>query len=962
MRANEGRGRWSVGKISYAALRCGAAVSVLVFATQAVGQTAVAPAQASPPAPIDDSRVDEVVVSAIRQTMQTSIAVKRDSTAIVDALSSKEIGDLPGQSIGEAIETITGATADRGNYGPTEVSLRGLGSFLSATTFNGREASNGSGDRAVNFGQFPSELFNGIKIYKSQQADLIEGGVAGTIELETKKPLDYGKRMISGEIKGNYNSYQDRIRGGSPWGWRGTASYVDQFHTSKLGDIGISLGVQRNSVDDPDEAYIASNTWVACNPRIVSTGNCTEVSRAQASAGTPFYLAPNSMTYRQLTAHEKRDALFGAIQWQPNDRIDVNLDLEYSKRNYEEDRHDFGLAETRYNLHNVQYDDDGRLLYAEGSSTLQSVSTLFQRQERYLGGGGSVEFEATDRLTLTTDISYSRTVRDDLTRSTRLRTDPLDINGVKTAINNQRIAYVYDARQGVAPVITLDSRFNPNDYTLFSDDARLTREEEQKKDEIFAARFDARYDLDGFLSRIDAGARFSQRRYTRYDDTVTIDQNSLAVDRAVNQACRIAFPQTDYLSDAPNNQIRSWATFDTLCQFQNYLGTTDPGNSGDLRSVDNADVTEKVWSGYLMGSYKGQLSGTDVRGNFGVRFVDTKVTSKGLRAGLNVVTNSDGSIRLEENGEFEGTTIKASSFRVLPSVNANFDLNPKTVLRVAGYRAMSRPAPSSLTAGRAITLQDGTDFTSVQDAIGEIVASGSPALKPIMSWNGDLSLERYPNRDTLLAATVYYKQFTGGFIPVTTDEQFVIGGQTVTVPVTQTTNSKEKSHVYGVEFTLANRFTWLPHPLDGFGGKLSYNYAVSNFKNYDIRLGDVIDPDSQAVTTGMIPAAGLNGYSKHVLSAQLYYDAGPFNVQGIYRLRSKYYQDFVGGNAQLRYISGSNTFDLSASYKVNRHIDVRFQALNLFNEVKIDSMPIYGSTREYQYFGPQFFIGVRARM
>jgi TonB-dependent receptor len=275
---------------------------------------------------------------------------------------------------------------------------------------------------------------------------------------------------------------------------------------------------------------------------------------------------------------------------------------------------------------------------------------------------------------------------------------------------------------------------------------------------------------------------------------------------------------------------------------------------------------------------------------------------------------------------------------------------------------MSRPAPSSLTAGRAITLQDGTDFTSIQDAIGEIVASGSPKLKPIMSWNGDIALEYYANRDTILAGTVYYKQFTGGFIPVTKDETFVIGGQPVTVPVTQTQNSDEKSHVYGVEVTLANQFTWLPSPFDGFGGKISYNYAVSNFKNYDIRLGDVIDPDTQEVTQGMIPAASLGGYSKHVLSAQLYYEAGPFNIQGIYRYRSKYYQDFIGGNAQLRYISGNDTFDLSASYKVNRHVDIRFQALNLFNETKIDSMPIYGSTREYQYFGPQFFIGVRAKL
>ncbi|WP_205685416.1 TonB-dependent receptor [Caulobacter zeae] len=940
-------------------LSCGAAASIVAMAAAASAQEA---AQAPADQPITDNAVDEVVVSAIRQTMQNSIAVKRDTTAIVDALSANEIGDLPGQSIGEAIMTITGATADRGNYGPTEVSLRGLGSFLSATTFNGREASNGSGDRAVNFGQFPSELFNGIKIYKSQQADLIEGGVAGTIEMETKKPLDYGKRLAQVELKGNYNPYQKRITGSDPWGWRGTASYVDQYELGKLGEVGVSLGVQRNQVDDPAESYVASNTWLACNANINATGNCTEVTRAQAAAGTPFYLAPNSITFRQLTAKEKRDAIFGAVQWQPNDRWDVNLDVEYSKRNYEEDRHDLGFAETRYALRNVQYDDQHRLLYATGNSTLQSVSTLFQREEEYIGGGGDFEFRATDRLTLNADISYSQTTRTDLTRSTRLRTDPLDIYGNRTAINNQRVPFTYDARSGFAPILTVDPRFNLDDWSLYSDDARLTREEEEKKDRIFATRFDARYDLDGFISRIDAGARYSRRRYTTYDDLVTIDQASLAVDRAVNLACRTNFPQSDYLGDAPNHSVRSWATFDTLCQFRNYLGSEDPGGSGDTRSVANADVTETVWSGYVMASYKGEAAGMPVRGNFGVRVVDTSVVSKGLRAELDVVNNSDGSIRLVETGAFDDTRIKASSFRVLPSVNANFDLTPKTVGRIALYRAMSRPAPSSLAAGRTITLQDGTDFTSIQDAIGEIVASGSPRLKPIMSWNADVALEYYANRDTILATTLYYKQFTGGFIPVTINEDFVIDGQSVSVPVTQTQNSDDKSHVYGAEFTLSNKFSWLPKPLDGFGGKLSYNYAITNFKNHDIRLGDVIDAETGAVTGGMIPPAGLNGYSKHVLSAQLYYEHGPLSVQGIYRYRSRYYQDFVGGNAQLRYISGSDAFDFNVQYKLNKKVDIRLQGLNLFNEVKIDSMPVPGSTRNYQYFGQQFFISIRARL
>ncbi|HVI98308.1 MAG TPA: TonB-dependent receptor [Sphingomonas sp.] len=944
-------------------LAAGVALWCLAAGEAAWAQTAATAGDESPAtvsgqqAPSDDG----IVVTGIRETIENSIAVKRQENAIVDALSSQDIGDLPALSIGEAIQTITGATSHQEKGGATEISLRGLGSFLSATTFNGREASNGSGDRAVNFNQFPSELINAIKIYKSQQASLIEGGVAGTIELETLKPLDYGKRSIQAEIKANYNPYQDKVIGSSAWGWRGTLSYVDQFHLGGLGDLGISLGFQRNSVSNPEESFAGSSTWVACNPEAPSSGNCNEVSREAGNAGTPFFLTPNSVIFRQISEHDKRDAFMGSIQWQPGSRVDVNLDFQYSKRDYVEDRQDLTLSEVRRGLTNVIYGDDHRLLYAEGKSSIETDGNYLTRDEEYLGGGGSLSWRATDRLTLKADVSYSQTERDTMQLRTRLRTDKLDIYGEHTPIDDQRIPYTYDAREGFATIITLDPRFDVNDWSLFSDDARLRRQDEYKQDKIFAARFDAGYEVDGFLSRIDAGVRYSHRRYVNINDLVEFTQDERDVDRAVNLACRQQFPQTGYLDDAPNRSITSWATFDTRCLFEHYMGVVDPGPNDDTRAVDNADVTEKVWAGYVMASYDSTLGNTPVRGNFGVRVVKTNLTSLGLRSGLDVVTNDDGSIRLVENGDYETQTLTNSYFRALPSVNANFELTPDLLARAAVYRAMSRPAPSDLAAGRTIRLEDGTEFTSIEDALGEITAEGSPGLKPIMSWNGDVSLEWYPNRDTIVAGTLYYKKFNGGFVPIVYDETFTIDGQDVVAPVVQRTNSDRKSRIYGLELTLSNRFSWLPKPLDGLGAKVSYNYADSNFKNYDIRLGDVIDPDTGEVTPGIIPPANLSGYSKHVASGELYYQKGGLSLEAIYTYRSRYFQDFVGGNSQLRFVGPSNLVNLRASYRINRNLSLRFEALNVMNDPKITYMPIYGSSRQYHYYGSKYFIGMRVR-
>ncbi|MEP9400535.1 TonB-dependent receptor [Sphingomonas sp. VNH70] len=950
-----------------AVLAASVALGCLAAADGAAAQTAdtaarPAPDEAAPDQPEATSgSAEEIIVTGIRQTIETSIATKRQENAIVDALSSEDIGDLPALSIGEAIQTITGATSHQEKGGATEISLRGLGSFLSATTFNGREASNGSGDRAVNFNQFPSELINSIKIYKSQQASLIEGGVAGTIELGTLRPLDYRKRLLQVEVKANYNPYQDRIRGQGAWGWRGTASYVGQFDLGGLGDLGIALGFQRNQVNNPEETYAASSTYFACNPTIATSGNCTEVTRQQGAAGTPFVLVPGSATFRQITEADKRDAFIGSVQWKPSDRFDINLDLQYSKRDYSEDRHDLTLAETRYQLRNIQYDDQHRLLYATGISSVDAIGNVLNRSEEYLGGGGTVSWKASDRLTISGDVSYSQTKRDTLQRNVRLRTDPFDIDNVRTAINNQRIPFTYDARNGYAVGIALDPRFNADNHSLFSDDARLRRDDEYKEDRIFAARLDAGYEFDGLLTRIDVGGRYSHRRYQNINSLVEITQDSQAVDRRVNLACRQAFPQTDFLRDAPQQSITSWATFDTLCQFRGYLGTEDPGAPADTRSVDNADVTEKVWAGYVMGSYQGDVGRIPVRGNFGVRVVQTDLSSTGLRSALNVVNNPDGTIRLVATNNFDTQTLTNSYFRALPSVNANFELSTDVVARLAWYRGMSRPAPSDLAAGRTIQLEDGTAFADVADAIGQIVADGSPQLKPIMSWNGDAALEWYPNKDTIVAGTIYYKSFGGGFVPVLLDEQFTIGGRNVTVPVTARQNSDEKSRLYGIELTLSNRFSWLPAPFDGLGAKLSYNYANSNFRNYDIRLGDVIDPATGGVTPGIIPPADLSGSSDHTASGQLYYQFKGLSLEAIYTYRSAYYQDFVGGNTQLRFVRPSEIVNLRASYNVNRNLSLRFEALNVTNNPKITDMPVYGSSRQYHFYGAKYFVGARVR-
>jgi len=922
-------------------------------------------APATPPAQ-QATTLDQVQVTGTRGTIQTSIDKKREETVVSDVLSAEDIGDLPALSIGEAIETITGASTHREKGGASEISIRGLGPFLGSSTFNGREATNGSGDRSVNFNQFPSELINTVAIYKTQRADFVEGGVAGTVNMETVKPLEYGKQTIQLDGRGTWQEYDDRLKDGDGVGWRGTASYIDQFEFSNGGKLGVSLGLQALEGSNPEEMFSSSTTWAACDGREVvgATRNCTQVNGNDVANGVPYYLVPGSRLYRQFIEHDKRDSQFGALQWRPNDAVEVNLDYQHSKRDYTEDRSDLTLSSMMRNINNRVVSDNGALLSHTGSTTIDSTGNFLERNEEYTGGGLNLIVRPSPAWMLSTDLSYSNTERSQIERSTRLRAGRTDVNGNPVAgIKNTRyVDYTYDY-SGDVPSIHLDPAFDVNNPDNFTDSALIRRRQQDREHTIRAGRFDAAFTPEsGFFTALKGGLRRSEATYTDFTDTVDVTTTNVAAIRAANRACRQAFPQDDFLANASGNTIDQWATFDSRCLFKAFTGADDTGLSADLRDPANNDVTEKTSAIYLMGDYSSEWFGVPVTGNIGVRWVHTDVRSMGLRSGLDVVNNPDGTVTLRPTGDFTRQVLKSSNNEWLPSFNAAFELRPDLLLRVAAYRAMSRPDLAALGYGRSFNLDEvDTEFGSVADALGNITATGNPRATPLMSWNADVSLEWYANADSMLSTAVYYKQFNGGSVPVVVGEAFDIDGVSVTVPVEQLATSDQKSDLIGFELTGSHAFSYLPGIFSGLGVKASYNYAHSNFKTEDLRLGESTDPANGLVTPGIVEPANIFGLSKHVASAQVYWGLGKLDLQAIYKYRSDYYQQFVGDPAQNRYVRDNGSLDFRATYKVNRNLSVSLSASNLTDEPRVSDMPILGSFREYTTYGRRYYLGVRYR-
>ncbi|RKQ71894.1 TonB-dependent receptor [Litorimonas taeanensis] len=992
---------------------------------------------------------DEVVATGTRAVIQDSIALKRQNTQIVDGLSASEIGDIPALSIGEALETITGVASHRENGGATEVSIRGLGPYLSSTVFNGREATNGSGDRSVNFSQFPSELMSKLSVFKTQDASQIEGGVAGQIQLETLKPLDYNKRRVQVNLKGNVNPDQlnqdDTLAGDI--GFRGTLSYVDQFEVNGLGDIGFSVGLQRSDISQPEqEIRSTSNTGsssFACivggsagaqgftnNPSRdddcedqnesrtrddgsrIPDGYDTAINPATGLAyshGEDYVFVPSQRHYRQNDTRDERDSLFGALQWQPNDRLDVNFDVEWSERIQSEQRNDLTFNGQKRNdtslnvgtgtnttaFDSIEFSDTGAITSFTTDNTIEIQGDDYERKETYLGGGINVAYDLTERLSMSADVSFSETKRNEQGIQFRLQSDISPV-----------ISWNLDS--GIPQYTLSDEVFDVNDHSNFVDRLRVRIDNDlERRNTSKAARLDFKYDRDfGIVNSLEVGGRYSELEYlalvggggqgrTEFElrnstDTILTEEQNEVILAEANQNCRTSFAESDFLgsvrdgdlitniddSGAVISSTNSWATYDASCLVEfavdavNAQGGNFVFGIPDLERENSStiDVTETVLAGYVMANYETTLDGLPMRGNFGVRVVDTSVDSVGYRQGYAITTNTDGGLEISPEGDLERVTAKGGYTEVLPSVNAIIDINDTVLFRAGAFRGISRADPADMGFARTFSFNSGDAddlITNVDDLISGVNASGNPDAKPLTSWNLDAGVEWYPNEDSIFAIGAYYKSFKGGFENVRAIETYVLDGQEVDGEVTLSQSNQDTSDLFGVEITASHRFSYLPGFLSGFGTKMSYNYTDSDFEFEDSLYGDLytreLDGTLVQTNAGIVAPASIPGLSKHVFSGQLYYQIGNLDLQGLYKYRSDYFQPFTSNGTRIRYVGDVGVFEARASYKINDNFKVSVEAINLFDEPKEQYKWVPDDLYEVNVYGPRVFFGIQGK-
>ncbi|MBN8648939.1 MAG: TonB-dependent receptor plug domain-containing protein, partial [Caulobacterales bacterium] len=277
-----------------------------------------------------EAKGETVVITGLRGSLTKSIKIKKENASIVEVISAEEIGKLPDSSIAESLARLPGIAGQRVNGDVQVINLRGTSPDFTVTTFNGRlQGSLGDG-RGVEIDQYPSELINGVVVYKTPDASVAGQGLSGTVDLRSIRPLSQAGKSIVINVRADTSDMDELNPEAKKWGGRATLSYVNQFMDNKLG---VAFGL---AYSDTTRQTQHQKLW---NWRPASTGNSGilpgKTTAEQAS------LMPTGFEIRALSNHKVRTGFMGVIEYQPNDNSHTTADLYYSK--YKQDEYLRGI-------------------------------------------------------------------------------------------------------------------------------------------------------------------------------------------------------------------------------------------------------------------------------------------------------------------------------------------------------------------------------------------------------------------------------------------------------------------------------------------------------------------------------------------------------------------------------------------------------------------------------------------
>ncbi len=283
------------------------------------GGAEVTQAEQATATPQDEAADEDIVVTGIRQSLQSAQAIKRNSEVVGDSISSEDIGALPDRSVTEALQRVPGVSISRFSAGadPDHFATEGSGVTVRGLSYtrseiNGRDSFSANNGRGLSFADVPAELLGGVDVFKSPSADMIEGGIGGSVNLRTRLPFDSTGLVLGGTLENNYGDF---VKKSAP-----TVSVLgsNRWETG-IGDFGILASFVRSQVRSRADSVQISN-W---GERVIGADGSllqpVDATTGVVNTGRTVYV-PRGAAIRSQEFNRTRYGYSAAGQWRSPDK------------------------------------------------------------------------------------------------------------------------------------------------------------------------------------------------------------------------------------------------------------------------------------------------------------------------------------------------------------------------------------------------------------------------------------------------------------------------------------------------------------------------------------------------------------------------------------------------------------------------------------------------------------------
>lgn len=713
---------------------------------------------------------DAIVVTGIRASLEQAADIKRDAEQVMDVITAEDVGKLPDANVAEALQRVTGVQITRVFGEGQSVSVRGLQQVrveVDGRTLLGWSArlsppENDQLGRSSGLDSVPSSLFGRLEVRKSPLASQAEGGLGGTVNLVTPKPLSFKEPTASLRVQGVYSENSDKFE-----------PAITGFATTKFADgrIGIMIAGEYQKRTSTTQTFERNNF----------------LNRTYTGTGGGVFQTPVLLQYEQFTVDRSRLGLNGAVQFEVTPEFTVAADALYSKltTGRKQDFFAFRLP-TGSNPVTNRVVEDGVVVAGNANGTVTTAGQIRNEPTESFLYGLNGKYES-GGLTIEADGYYSKGTIDQTIQ-------------IITLQGTAAVPGAFDFRATPIPSLTLTGPFNPANYASYNPATNGVRSNRLIGVlEEWTGKVDVGYETDGGVT-VSAGARYTDlhARSNAYRSQVTPTRTEIEPYLRLVGA-------GDFLADLPGNFPRSLLstapTFDyVFTRAQAAQPNPDPNDKSTLlpNLQRDYDFSEKTLAAYLMVSGEGEIVGIRYRANAGVRIASTRLS---VDSYVNVGTVST------------LVTDKNRYTNVLPSANIAFNVSDDFLIRISGSQTMQRASIADLAPS---TFFNATNLS---------VTGGNVNLQPPISTQADISFEYYMGKTSLISGAVFYKDvkdFIASFVTTGVDTNLDPQGRELTFSRPENLASAK---IKGFEIGIQQFADFLPSPFDGFGVIANYTYS-----------------------------------------------------------------------------------------------------------------------------------------